>query len=224
MDIPQKNAIVTGISSGIGLALVQKLLNEGYRVVGTTRSGVLEAFEHPNLTVISLEVTDIENIKTATHNIKKLIGEVDLLINNAGVALDAFAINPDFETFTLTMDTNVTGVVFFTEQLLEHIKNGGQIVFISSNMSLIRNADVNGTAYRMSKAAINIYAVMLAKRLQERKIKSTPVHPGWVQTRLGGDKAQFTPAQSAERIYNGIIGDMESGKFYNINLPGTEEF
>lgn len=224
MTIFDKTAVVTGISSGIGLALTKKLLDSDYRVIGTTRTGDLKGFAHNNLNIVGMEATDNHSIGRAIRDISKLSGKIDLLINNAGAAPDVFDVIPALDTFNQTLLTNITGSVFFTEPLLESMHDGGQIIFISSNMALMKNADVNGPAYRMSKAAINMYAAMLSKRLVTRNIKVTPVHPGWVQTRLGGDKAPLTPAQSAEGIYNGILHNMESGRFYNIMIPGTEEY
>lgn len=224
MKNSNKTAVVTGISSGIGLGLVKKLLDENYYVIGTTRSGLLGDFEHENLEIIAMEATSQESIASAVSKISGLTEGIDLLINNAGAAPDVFDVIPEINAFNQTISTNIIGSVFFTEPLLPVIKDGGQIIFISSNMALPRNADVNGPAYRMTKAAINMYAVMLAKRLADREIKVTPVHPGWVQTKLGGNQAPLTPTQSAEGIYNGFVSNMESGKFYNITIPGTEVF
>ncbi|WP_299289445.1 SDR family NAD(P)-dependent oxidoreductase [uncultured Mucilaginibacter sp.] len=223
MNNQNKTAVITGISSGIGLALAKKLLAENFNVIGTTRSGVLNDFQNDNLEVVALDATDKGSVASAISRIAELTKGIDLVINNAGAAPDIFDVTPEINAFNQTIATNITGVVFFNEPLLEIIKDGGQIVFISSQMGLPRNADVTGTAYCMSKAAINMYAVILAKRLAERNIKVTPVHPGWVQTKLGGDQAPLTPEQSAEGIYNGIA-DMESGRFYNITIPGTEDF
>jgi NAD(P)-dependent dehydrogenase (short-subunit alcohol dehydrogenase family) len=219
-----KTAVVTGMGSGIGLALVKKLLSENYTVIGTTRSGELNNFAHHNLKVIAFELTDKNSLQNAIGKVREYTKGIDLLINNAGVAPDLLSVEPDMETFTRTIDTNITGTVFFTEQLIDHINDGGKIIFISSDMGLPGNADVNGPGYRMSKAAINMYAAMLAKRLADRGITVTPIHPGWVQTKLGGDKAPLTPGQSAEGIFNAIDRDIQSGKFYNIMRSATENF
>jgi len=220
----KKTAVVTGISSGIGLALVNKLLSENYNVLGTTRTGTLDEISHENLEIIKLDVTDSESLKTAVEYIKNQTGQIDLLVNNAGAAPDVFAIEPEIEAFKITVDTNITGPVFFTEPLLGKLSDGARILFISSNMGLPRNADVNGPSYRMSKAAINMYAAMLAKRLEDRSITVTPVHPGWVKTRLGGDQAPLTAEMAATNIYEGITNGMESGRFYNSALGVSEEY
>jgi len=224
MNNPIKTAVVTGISSGIGMALVKKLLKENYNIIGTTRSGTLPEISHENLEVVQLDVTDSQSLKNAVQYINNQTKKIDLFINNAGAAPDVFAIEPEADAFKLTIDTNITGSVFFTEPLLTKLNEGAKIVFISSNMGLPRNADVNGPSYRMSKAAINMYAAMLAKRLQGKNISVTPVHPGWVQTKLGGDQAPLTAEIAADNIYEAINYGMESGRFYDSALGVSEEY
>ncbi|GAA4492701.1 SDR family oxidoreductase [Hymenobacter ginsengisoli] len=224
MTVPFKTAVVTGISSGIGQALTQKLLVEGYQVIGTTRSGTVPGLAHPRLHVIALEATDEASIAQAVARIATLTKGVDLLVNNAGAAPDVFAITPERTAFTQTLATNITGPVFFTEPLLPQLNEGAQVVFISSNMGLPRNAAPNGPGYRLSKAAINMYAAMLATRLAERRIQVMPMHPGWVQTKLGGDQAPLTPAQAAEGIYQGLVTNPGSGLFWNAAAGAAEAF
>ena len=217
MNNSNKTVLITGISSGIGLALTKKFLNENYSVIGTTRNGIIQNFSHPNLQVVALDLTNNANFKQVVDKVITLTKGIDLLINNAGTAPDVFAGIPDINSFNETIATNVTGTVFFTEALLPYLKNDGQVLFISSAMGLPDNAAPNGTAYRLSKAAINMYAAILATRLNSQNIKVTPVHPGWVQTKLGGSNAPYTPNEAAENIYNGI-SLTKSGKFWDATV------
>ncbi|TVT40528.1 SDR family NAD(P)-dependent oxidoreductase [Hymenobacter setariae] len=224
MENSIKTAVITGISSGIGLALTKKLLAEHYTVIGTTRSGRLLDFDHPRLHIVPLEATDEQSRTQAAARIRSLTDSLDLFINNAGTAPDVFTMEPTHAAFTQTLDTNVTGVVFLTELLLPHVRPGGQILFVSSNMGLPRNAAPNGPGYRLSKAAINMYAAMLATRLADQHVRVTPLHPGWVQTKLGGDQAPTTPEQAATGIYQAVVSAPETGQFYNVALSGVESF
>jgi NAD(P)-dependent dehydrogenase (short-subunit alcohol dehydrogenase family) len=219
-----KTAVITGISSGIGFALANKLLQEDYQVIGTSRSGKVEGIQHKNLQVIPLEASDKDSIQQAISRITVLTDKIDLLVNNAGTAPDVFEVNPEINAFNQTLATNVTGVVFFTEPLLPYLNDGAQVIFISSNMGLPRNADSNGPGYRMSKAAVNMYASILAKRVAAQGIRVTPMHPGWVQTKLGGSNAPYTAAQSADAIYHGITTNTATGKFWNTTINAIEEF
>jgi NAD(P)-dependent dehydrogenase (short-subunit alcohol dehydrogenase family) len=219
-----KNVLVTGASNGIGLGLTKKLLNEGKSVIAITRSGEMADFSHPNLTIIKGDISNEESIKNAAEQFKKLGIKLDCLVNNAGVGLDLGDEIPTAELMNATFATNTTGTVSFTEAFLDNVNEDGQIVFLSTAMSLIRNLAPNAPAYRMSKAAINIYAVMLSQRLSGKHIRVTPLHPGWVQTRMGGDTAPVTLEESVNGIYKAITENTNTGKFWNIELGTVEEF
>lgn len=216
MNTPEKTALVTGANSGIGLALTQKLLAEGYRVIGTSRSGQIADFSHPNLTVVTLDVTNEASIAQAVAAIGQLASSIDVLVNNAGVGADLGTILPERQLLRDTFATNVDGTILFTEPMLPLVRDGGQIVFLSSKMGLPAFAASDSPAYRVSKAAINMYAAILAERVAERNIAVTPMHPGWVQTRMGGSSAPFTVEQSAAGLFRGIEARPESGKFWNV--------
>jgi len=219
-----KTVLVTGASNGIGLGLTKKLLNEGLSVIAVTRSGEISNFSHSNLTIIKGDISNGESINNVSEQIGRLNTKIDVLVNNAGVGLDLGDEIPTAELLKATFDTNTTGTVLFTEALLDHLNDGSQIVFLSTAMALLRNVAPNAPAYRMSKAAINVYAVMLSQRLESRAIRVTPLHPGWVQTRMGGDSAPVTLDQSVNGIYKAITENTESGKFWNIELAGLEEY
>ncbi len=219
MENQNKKVLITGAGSGIGLALAKKLLNEGYYVIATSRSGKIEGLKHNNLTVLPLELTDEKSVTDLVARLQ----DIDLLINNSGIAPDVFAVVAEKDSFNKTLAVNLTGTVFFTEAVLPLLNDNGQILFTSSNMGLPKNAAQNGSAYRISKAGINMYAAVLAQRLAERNISVRPMHPGWVQTKLGGSRAPITPEQSAEFLYNGIKADTPTGKFWNAELMVIEE-
>jgi NAD(P)-dependent dehydrogenase (short-subunit alcohol dehydrogenase family) len=216
MNTTEKTAVVTGANSGIGLALTQKLLAEGYRVIGTSRSGQIADFSHPNLTVVTLNVTNDASIAQAVAAIGQIAPSIDVLVNNAGVGADLGTILPERQLLRDTFATNVDGTILFTEPMLPLVRDGGQIVFLSSKMGLPTFAGPDSPAYRVSKAAINMYAAILAQRVAERNISVTPMHPGWVQTRMGGNSAPFTVEQSAAGLFRGIEARPVSGKFWNV--------
>lgn len=215
-------AVVTGISSGIGLAMTRLLLDKGYQVVGTTKTGFLPALQHPNLTVVALDLNSQQQRSAAALAISDELDYIDLLINNAGIAPDVFSETPDLDSFSNTVDTNLTATVFFTELLIENMREHGKILFISSEMGLPKNAGKTGTAYRISKAGINMYAEILANRLSERGISVGAVHPGWVRTKLGGESAPISTAQSAAAILAQLPHIKGNGRFYNALTSQTE--
>lgn len=219
-----KNVLVTGASNGIGLALTKKLLNEGMNVIAVTRSGQIADFNHPNLTIIQGDISNEESIKNAAEKLGNLGIKLDCLVNNAGVGLDLADEVPTADLMKATFATNTTGTVLFTEASLEYLAEGGQIIFLSTAMALLRNVGPSAPAYRMSKAAINVYAVMLSQRLVSKNIRVTPLHPGWVQTRMGGERAPVTIDQSVSGILKVITENTESGRFWNIELGGAQDY
>jgi NAD(P)-dependent dehydrogenase (short-subunit alcohol dehydrogenase family) len=219
-----KKAIVTGAGSGIGRVLTEKLLSEGIHVIGVVRSGKIEGLSHPNLTIVQGDISDVQSISNAVEQIGKIAGGIDYLINNAGIGPDLGDDIPSAEHLKSSFNVNATGTVLFTEGVLQYLKNGGHIVFLSTAMALIRNLGASGTAYRMSKAAVNVYAVILSQRLAGKNIQVTPLHPGWVQTKMGGESAPVTVEQSVNGIYKALTENTETGKFWNVQEGGLQDY
>ncbi len=213
----KKIALITGAGKGIGFALAQKLLQEGFFIIGTCRSGNISGFAHPDFVVLPLDLGERGSILQAHKVIREQFGVLDILINNAGIGPDLDTYQPDETTFAQTFDVNVKGTVFFTEPLIGLIRDEGMILNISSKMgSLDLCALTDSIAYRMSKSALNMYTKILTNRLKGR-VKVAAVHPGWVITTLteGNVHARLTPAESANRIYTFLKGGFASGVFWD---------
>ncbi|MEO0404738.1 MAG: SDR family NAD(P)-dependent oxidoreductase, partial [Bacteroidota bacterium] len=84
----QKTAVISGASMGIGLALAERLLDEGYKVLGTNRNGIIPVIQHQNFHSIALDLTKQESIDKACREILGQTEGIDLLINNAGIGPD----------------------------------------------------------------------------------------------------------------------------------------
>lgn len=210
-----KIAVITGGNSGIGLALAKKMLSEGYKVIITSRNLPID-FSHEHLQVVSLEITDLSSIRLAVAEIKKMSNRVDLLINNAGVAPDISFNSPEYISFTETFDVNVKGLVFFAEEMLREFVNMEHVINISSAMELLEHAGSDAPAYRISKAALNMYTKTLSMRLKDSGTKVSAVHPGWVRTKLGGLSAPLTAEDSAEKIIQSLNKIGNTGMFFNV--------
>ena len=219
-----KTALITGASNGIGLDLTKKLIAEGINVIAVTRSGEVANFSHAKLTVIQGDINSEESIANVAAEVNKLDISIDCLINNAGVLVDGDTNVPTAAALNASFATNTTGTALFTEALLNNIADGGQIIFLSTIMALLRAAAPNAPGYRMSKAALNMYVVMLSERLAKRNIRVTALHPGWVQTRMGGETAPTTIEQSVNGIYKAITENKETGKFWNVDSAGIERY
>lgn len=212
----KKTVLITGANSGIGLALCQQLLDNGFFVIGTSRNGQIEGIFSENLFVVPLDVTQKESISKANVMIREKFESVDILINNAGIAPDLDKIVPNPETLRATFETNVFGLVDFTESLIDMINQEGKIFNISSIMGTLNRISRNdSTAYRMSKAAVNMYTKTLSARVSDKNITVNSIHPGWVKTKLSNEGATLTPEFSANGIFQLLERQLPTGTFWN---------
>jgi NAD(P)-dependent dehydrogenase (short-subunit alcohol dehydrogenase family) len=214
-----KTVLITGISRGIGKALAEKFLSEGWRVVGTSTTGEV-SFAHENLLVFKLDLASSESIAECSQIIvdKKLF--FDILINNAGVCNDFKDEDMSVSILRKTLEVNLIGTIDFTERVLPIILSGGHIINISSSAGSITN--IQGAympTYKISKVALNMYTRILSLRLKEKNIIVSSVHPGWVRTDMGGLDADMEPHESAEYIFDFAITQPETGNFWFRGKP-----
>ena len=212
--------LVTGANRGIGLELARQLIEDGHKVIGTARKPA-DAGELKSLgaEVLQLDVTDSASVAAMAAALEGR--PIDLLINNAGTGGQAPAdlANTDFERVKLTLDVNSLGPMRVTQALLPSLQagKGKTIVHISSRMGSISQNQGSYYGYRASKAALNMLNSSLAIELRPMGITSVVLHPGWVQTRMGGAGADITVEVSVTGMLQVIAGlDMaKTGKFYN---------
>jgi len=214
-----KNVLITGISRGIGKALAQKFLAEGYFVIGTSTSGKID-FTHENLVAYKLDLSSSKSITECVTEIGKLGKQIDILMNNAGALFDDDETVIVIEKLRKTLEVNLIGTIDFTEQILPFVSKGGHIVYTSSSAGSISRTGHDGAhfegyypAYKISKAALNMYMRTLALRLKDT-ISVSAVHPGWVKTDMGGEDADISPEEAAGYIYDLAISKVESGNFW----------
>ncbi len=198
MSLQGKTAIVTGASSGIGAATVRKLREAGVRVAGGARRvGRVEADVS-----LELDVTSEESSRAFVTAAADVLGGIDILFNNAGLALGRYPFtdsNEDDEARVL--HTNVDGVLRVTRLALPHVRDGGHIVFMGSIAG--RQAYPSGASYIASKFAVRGFTYALREDLLGRPIRITTVDAGLVETefsivRFKGDE------QAAKAVYEGV--------------------
>lgn len=219
-----KIALVTGANKGIGLAAARRLARDGAHVVVTARDTVageqaaagLQA-EGLKATSITMDVTDAASVRAAAAEVAELFGQLDVLVNNAGILPEATHAGGtevvDLAMFQQTYATNVLGPVAVVEAFLPLLRRSpaGRIVNVSSTVgSLAHQTDPASPwhamvvpAYQSSKAALNAITIVLSKALAGTPIKVTSVCPGWVQTDLAPgnrEQAPLTPEDAAEVV------------------------
>ncbi len=198
MDLEGRTAIVTGASSGIGAATVRKLREAGVRVAGGARR--VERIDAD--LALPLDVTDEESAAAFVGRAAAELGLVDILFNNAGLALGRYPFwesTPEDEETVL--HTNVDGVLRMTRLCLPHVPDDGHIVFMGSVAG--RQAYPNGASYVAAKFALRGFVYALREDLLGRPIRVTTVDAGLVESefslvRYKGD------AVAAKAVYAGV--------------------
>jgi 3-hydroxy acid dehydrogenase / malonic semialdehyde reductase len=200
MELEGKTAIVTGASSGIGASTVRKLREAGVRVVGGARR--VERIDAD--VALHVDVTD-EDTSAAfvTQAIAELGGGVDILFNNAGLALGRYPFTEsNLEDEATVLHTNVDGVLRITRLTLPHIRDGGHILFMGSVAG--RQAYQNAASYVAAKFGLRGFVYGLREDLLGRPIRITTVDAGLVAgtefslVRFKGD------AEQAAAVYEGV--------------------
>ncbi len=213
--------VITGASRGIGRAVAERFLQEGWTVLGTSRAGGLP-FSHERLHAVQLDLEKPESIAVAAQRILAFAPSITVLVNNAGIILDAHDSGVTQTILRQTFAVDVFGLVDLTERLLNQIENGGHIINIDSGYGAfsVPIDDESSTTYRMAKAALNMYTRTLAFRLRRNNIIVSSLDPGWVKTDMGNDAATATehpdrePAEAADDIFRLATKRVESGLFW----------
>ncbi len=213
------NVLLIGASRGLGLEFARQYRAEGARVVATARSAeALERLLALGCEAFALDVTDAASAAGLAWRID---GErFDAVVVNAGVygprtqGLDT----PTRDDFDQVMHTNVLGPMRVIPQLRDSLAEGARLMVISSLVGSIGQRSAStGWLYRASKAALNSVLKDTALVLGPQGAVCVAVHPGWVQTDMGGPNAPLTPEQSVSdlrRLLARLTPD-DNGHFYN---------
>jgi NAD(P)-dependent dehydrogenase (short-subunit alcohol dehydrogenase family) len=214
--------LITGTNRGIGLELARQALAKGWRVFGSARREVTDTAAqicaHPQFTDLRFDVNDRKAMQAAAETIDE---PIDILVNNAGVIGPdrQSTLDMDFDGFALTLATNTLAPLRVAQTFLPHLlaSERPRIITISSKMGSMANAGSDRIAYRASKAAVNKVMQGLATDLAPRGVAVISMHPGWVQTDMGGTHADIPATQSAAGILD--VADQltvqRSGQFIN---------
>ncbi len=214
-----KTALITGVGKGIGQALKEKFLSEGYFVIGTFNS--VKPEEQKNFISVNFDLSKKESVASCAKEITKLGKKIDILVNNAGALLDEeeTVLVPD--KLRQTLEINLIGTADFTEKIIPELSKNAHIVFVSSEAGSITLTEKGIShepghypAYKISKAALNMYMATLADRTMKEGFIVSAVHPGWVRTAIGGDEAPILPEEAAADIFKLAISRPQTGGFW----------
>jgi len=185
MDFKNKNVVITGGSTGIGLATAKAFIHAGARVWITSRkAGNLEKaaaeINNTNLKTIVSDTSDLAGISKLEKAVAESGSKLDVLFLNAGIATFASIEQATEADFDAQFNTNVKGHFFTLQKLLPHLADGASVLFTSSTVATASN--VGTSIYSATKGALNKIAQIAANELAERKIRINIVSPGPVLT------------------------------------------
>lgn len=217
-----KSVLITGAGRGIGLALCREFLAGGFKVIGTYRTKeaaeeLLQLAQEKKLTAVKADVGSASGLSELKDFIKKN-GSPDILINNSGVIgqKSISLVEMNIENLHSVFDVNTLGPMRVSQIAAPLMTEGSTIANITSLMGSIADNGSGGYYdYRMSKAALNMFNKCLA--LEFKHLNCIVLHPGWVQTDMGGAGANVSVKDCASGLYSVITGPKanKSGAFWD---------
>jgi NAD(P)-dependent dehydrogenase (short-subunit alcohol dehydrogenase family) len=219
--------LITGAARGLGLDFTKQFAGKGWKVLACARKP--DAFKgiEGDIHRHKLDVTDYKAVKALA---KKLSGEaIDVLICNAGVggsrgesaqSLGSF----DAEAWREVFEVNTLAPLMMAEAFADHVARSQQrkLIAITSILGSIANNNGGRYFYRASKTALNMEWSCLAKDLAGKGVICVVLHPGWVQTDMGGPSAPLTIEQSVPAMVKVIEGLKPSDNGRYLQYDGAE--
>ena len=198
----KKIVFITGVSRGIGLEIAKCFSNNGYFVLGTSRSDfdLAKVLSSDECLHIQLDVTDRNQISACLDQLKEIDKVPNVLINNAGITKDQLFLRMKNEDWDDVIDTNLTSVFNMSKLFIKSMvkERSGSIINISSVAGLMGNAgQVN---YSASKAGLGGFTRALAKEVAARNITVNCIAPGFIET----DMTDHFQDKDLENILNQI--------------------
>jgi NAD(P)-dependent dehydrogenase (short-subunit alcohol dehydrogenase family) len=220
-----ESILITGANRGIGFELTRLLIEDGRRVIATCRdpesASDLNALNASNLHIHQLEVTSTKSIEALKRALSRV--QIDVLINNAGEMGSKRQRIDDMniDAWRHTFDVNTIAPFQVSMALLDNLKLSlrPRIISISSQMGALSRISSGALAYQSSKAALNKVMQVMAKDLESENIIVCSMHPGWVQTDMGGPSADISVNESAAGMISFFdnVTSEQSGRFWKWN-------
>lgn len=210
--------VITGANRGIGLELTRQAAERGDTVIAVCRE------PGPDLQALDVQIESGIDVSTQ-EDVDRLVERlsdtsIDLLINNAGILSRQSLDNLDFDAIREQFEVNSLGPLRVTAGLRSQLKDGAKVAIVTSRMgSVTDNTSGGHYGYRMSKAAVNMAGVSLARDLKDRDISVVLLHPGYVDTDMTNHSGDVAPADAAAGLLQRIdeLTLQTSGSFKHAN-------
>jgi NAD(P)-dependent dehydrogenase (short-subunit alcohol dehydrogenase family) len=219
--------LVTGASKGLGLALVQKLLQNGFAVAATSRS--VEALQkavgqHNNFLPIALNLLDEEDVQKAINTTIERFGRLDVVVNNAGYGLIGAIEELTDTEVRQNFEVNVFGSLNIIRHVLPHLRRqkSGYIFNISSIGGFSGGFPAFGI-YCATKFAVNGFTESLSHEIEPFGLHATIVMPGYFRTNFLDSGSLVTPATQLEEYTNVRRMQQAHQEEINNNQPGDPD-
>jgi NAD(P)-dependent dehydrogenase (short-subunit alcohol dehydrogenase family) len=226
-----RRIIVTGAGRGIGLGIAKQLIAEGHEVWGTARhpENAKELRDAGAAGVLTLDIGDVDSIQAFGVDLATHVDSIDTLINNAGMTSAALGVDrraqgplqTTKEVVMRQIEVNAVGPMLVTQAVRPLLGSGvGPVVLnISSQLgSMVVGAQMpSDVGYNSSKSVMNMVTVMSATA--DPDVTYVAIHPGWVQSDMGGPKAALSIDESSQGIVSALntLGPTDTGRFIKID-------
>ena len=209
--------VVTGANRGIGLELAKQFTARGDVVVAGCRRSSPE-LDALGVRVETLDVADPASVQAFAGQLGDL--PIDVLVNNAGVLSRETLDDLDEERMLTQIQVNALGPLRVTAALRTNLGEGAKVGIVTSRMGSVADNTSGGMyGYRMSKAAVNIAGVSLARDLAPQGVSVILLHPGYVRTEMTGKNGLIDADEAAAGLLARLdeLGPQNSGSFRHSN-------
>jgi NAD(P)-dependent dehydrogenase (short-subunit alcohol dehydrogenase family) len=213
-----KNIIITGTSRGIGYEMALQFANAGHQVLAISRKTSQVLMEHENITCLSIDISDENQLQQVSNFVSKTWKKVDILIHNAGSLLHKNFTEISSQEFQNIYKVNVFAVAELTKICIPFMGKGSHVVTISSMGGIQGSMKFAGlSAYSSSKGAVITLSELLAEEYKESGISFNVLALGAVNTEMlqeafPGYEAPLSAKEMADYIFNFAL---TGNKFYN---------